>query len=75
MRGLQGKVALDAGAAPGNIGAAAAVRLAEEGNSVVAADFNESAARTVADVLAVITCRPADCPVVGPTPASPAPCR
>ena len=31
MRGLKGKVALVAGAAPGNIGAATAVRLAEEG--------------------------------------------
>jgi NAD(P)-dependent dehydrogenase (short-subunit alcohol dehydrogenase family) len=49
MRGLQGKVALVAGAAPGNIGAATAIRLAEEGTSVVAADLNESAARAVAD--------------------------
>ena len=49
MRGLKGKVALVAGAAPGNIGAATAIRLAEEGTSVVAADLNESAARAVAD--------------------------
>ena len=49
MRGLEGKVALVAGAAPGNIGAATAVRLAEEGTSVVAADLNESAARAVVD--------------------------
>jgi NAD(P)-dependent dehydrogenase (short-subunit alcohol dehydrogenase family) len=49
MRGLEGKVALVAGAAPGNIGAATAVRLAEEGTSVVVADLNESAARAVAD--------------------------
>jgi NAD(P)-dependent dehydrogenase (short-subunit alcohol dehydrogenase family) len=49
MRGLQGKVALVAGAAPGNIGAATAIRLAEEGTPVVAADLNESAARGVAD--------------------------
>jgi NADP-dependent 3-hydroxy acid dehydrogenase YdfG len=31
MRGLKEKVAILAGAAPGNIGAATAVRLAEEG--------------------------------------------
>jgi NAD(P)-dependent dehydrogenase (short-subunit alcohol dehydrogenase family) len=49
MRGLKGKVALVAGAAPGNIGAATAIRLAEEGTAVVAADLNESAARAVAD--------------------------
>jgi NAD(P)-dependent dehydrogenase (short-subunit alcohol dehydrogenase family) len=49
MRGLQGKVALVAGAAPGNIGAATAIRLAEEGTSVVAADLTESAARAVVD--------------------------
>ena len=49
MRGLKGKVAIVAGAAPGNIGAATAVRLAEEGTAVVAADLNESAARAVAD--------------------------
>ena len=34
MRGLKGKVAIVAGAAPSNIGAATAVRLAEEGMSV-----------------------------------------
>ena len=45
MRGLKGKVAIVAGAAPGNIGAATAVRLAEEGMAVVAADLNEAAAR------------------------------
>ncbi|MDT5137979.1 MAG: hypothetical protein QOD58_2241 [Mycobacterium sp.] len=49
MRGLKGKVALVAGAAPGNIGAATAVRLAEEGTAVVAADLNEAAARAVVD--------------------------
>ncbi|MDT7791218.1 MAG: hypothetical protein QOD59_654 [Mycobacterium sp.] len=49
MRGLEGKVALVAGAAPGNIGAATAIRLAQEGTSVVAADLNEAAARAVAD--------------------------
>jgi NAD(P)-dependent dehydrogenase (short-subunit alcohol dehydrogenase family) len=49
MRGLKGKVALVAGAAPGNIGAATAIRLAEEGTAVVAADLNEAAARAVAD--------------------------
>jgi NAD(P)-dependent dehydrogenase (short-subunit alcohol dehydrogenase family) len=43
MRGLEGKVALVAGAAPGNIGAATAICLAEEGTAVVAADLNESA--------------------------------
>jgi NAD(P)-dependent dehydrogenase (short-subunit alcohol dehydrogenase family) len=49
MRGLRGKVALVAGAAPGNIGAATAIRLAEEGSAVVVADLNESAAGSVAD--------------------------
>jgi NAD(P)-dependent dehydrogenase (short-subunit alcohol dehydrogenase family) len=49
MRGLKGKVAIVAGAAPGNIGAATAVRLAEEGTTVVAADLNEAAARAVVD--------------------------
>ena len=49
MRGLKGKIALVAGAAPGNIGGATAIRLAEEGASVVAADLNESAARAVVD--------------------------
>ena len=44
MRGLKGKVAIVAGAAPGNIGAATAVRLAEEGMAVVAADLNEAGA-------------------------------
>jgi NADP-dependent 3-hydroxy acid dehydrogenase YdfG len=49
MRGLKGKVAIVAGAAPGNIGAATAVRLAEEGTAVVAADLNEAAAAAVVD--------------------------
>jgi NAD(P)-dependent dehydrogenase (short-subunit alcohol dehydrogenase family) len=49
MRGLEGRIAIVAGAAPGNIGAATAVRLAEEGAVVVAADLNEAAARAVAD--------------------------
>ena len=51
MRGLKGKVAIVAGAAPGNIGAATAVRLAEDGVAVVTADLNETAARSVADVI------------------------
>ena len=46
---LEEKIALVAGAAPGNIGAATAVRLAEEGTAVVVADLNESAARAVAE--------------------------
>jgi NAD(P)-dependent dehydrogenase (short-subunit alcohol dehydrogenase family) len=49
MRGLEGKVAIVAGAAPGNIGAATAVRLAEEGTAVAVADLNEAAAQSVAD--------------------------
>ena len=49
MRGLEGKVALVAGAAPGNIGAATALRLAAEGTAVVAADLNGAAARAVVD--------------------------
>ncbi|MGW3601936.1 SDR family NAD(P)-dependent oxidoreductase [Micromonospora sp. NPDC005161] len=49
MRGLKDKVALVAGAAPGNIGGATAIRLAEEGMLVVAADLNQAAAQTVVD--------------------------
>ncbi|MFD0785223.1 SDR family NAD(P)-dependent oxidoreductase [Micromonospora azadirachtae] len=49
MRGLKDKVAIVAGAAPGNIGGATAVRLAEEGMLVVAADLNEAAAQAVVD--------------------------
>jgi len=48
MRGLLDKVSVIVGAAPGNIGAAAAMRLAEEGSRVVVADLNESAAELVA---------------------------
>jgi NAD(P)-dependent dehydrogenase (short-subunit alcohol dehydrogenase family) len=48
MRGLKDRVAIIAGAAPGNIGAATAHRLAEEGAQVVVADLNEEAARAVA---------------------------
>ncbi|MEV6374643.1 SDR family NAD(P)-dependent oxidoreductase [Micromonospora musae] len=49
MRGLKDKVAVVAGAAPGNIGGATAIRLAEEGMLVVAADLNEAAAQAVVD--------------------------
>ena len=49
MRGLQDKVAIIAGAAPGNIGGATALRLAQEGMRVTAADFNEAAAQAVVD--------------------------
>jgi NAD(P)-dependent dehydrogenase (short-subunit alcohol dehydrogenase family) len=49
VRGLAAKVALIAGAAPGNIGAATAVRLAAEGMHVAVADLDEAAARSVAD--------------------------
>ena len=49
MRGLTNKVVIVAGAAPGNIGGAAAIRLAEEGARVVAADLNPAAARAVVD--------------------------
>jgi NAD(P)-dependent dehydrogenase (short-subunit alcohol dehydrogenase family) len=49
MRGLDGKVAIVAGAAPGNIGAATAVRLVEEDAAVVVADLNTSAAQSVVD--------------------------
>jgi NAD(P)-dependent dehydrogenase (short-subunit alcohol dehydrogenase family) len=49
MRGLKDKVAIVAGAAPGNIGGATAIRLAEEGMLVVAADLNGAAAQTVVD--------------------------
>ncbi|MET8832117.1 SDR family oxidoreductase [Streptomyces sp. NPDC004610] len=49
MRGLKDKVALVAGGAPGNIGGATAVRLAEEGMSVVVADRDEAAAEKLAE--------------------------
>jgi NAD(P)-dependent dehydrogenase (short-subunit alcohol dehydrogenase family) len=49
MRGLKGKVAIVAGAAPANIGGATAIRLAEEGMLVVAADLNEAAAQSIVD--------------------------
>jgi NADP-dependent 3-hydroxy acid dehydrogenase YdfG len=49
MRGLTGKVAVVAGAAPGSIGGATAVRLAEEGMAIGAADLDESAVRAVVD--------------------------
>ncbi|GGN64383.1 oxidoreductase [Streptomyces albiflavescens] len=51
MRGLQDKVAIVAGAAAGNIGGATAIRLAEEGMRVVAADLNEANAKAVADTI------------------------
>lgn len=49
MRGLKGKIAIVAGAAPGNIGGATAFRLAQEGVKVIAADLNEAAAQAVID--------------------------
>jgi len=49
MRGLRDKVAIVAGAAPGNIGGATAFRLAQEGMKVAVADLSEPAARAVAD--------------------------
>jgi NAD(P)-dependent dehydrogenase (short-subunit alcohol dehydrogenase family) len=49
MRGLQNKVAIVAGAAPGNIGGATALRLALEGMRVTVADFSEAAAQAVVD--------------------------
>jgi NAD(P)-dependent dehydrogenase (short-subunit alcohol dehydrogenase family) len=49
MRGLKDKVTIVACAAPGNIGGLTALRLAEEGSAVVAADLNEAAARSVVD--------------------------
>jgi NAD(P)-dependent dehydrogenase (short-subunit alcohol dehydrogenase family) len=49
MKGIKQKVAIVAGAAPGNIGGATAVRLAEEGAAVLAADLNEAAAQSVVD--------------------------
>ena len=51
MRGLDNKVAVIAGAAPGNIGAAAATRLASEGAVVLVADLNAQAAQLVADAI------------------------
>src|ERR1700740_911755 len=49
MRGLRDKVAIVAGAAPGNIGGATAIRLAQEGTKVVVADLNAAAAQVVVD--------------------------
>src|SRR6266852_9757620 len=49
MRGLRDKIAIVAGAAPGNIGGATAFRLAQEGTKVIAADLDEAAARAVVD--------------------------
>lgn len=49
MRGLDGKVSVIAGAAPGNIGGATAHRLSSEGARVVVADLNEDAARALAE--------------------------
>src|SRR3981081_2399445 len=49
MRGLEGKVALVAGAAGGNNGGGAAGRGAEEGMSVVVADLNGTNAQRVVD--------------------------
>jgi len=49
MRGLKGKTAIIAGAAPGNIGGATAIRLAQEGAKVIAADLNQAAAQAVVD--------------------------
>jgi NAD(P)-dependent dehydrogenase (short-subunit alcohol dehydrogenase family) len=46
-RGLDGMVAIVAGATPGSIGAATAIRLAEEDVTVVVADLDESAAQAV----------------------------
>jgi NAD(P)-dependent dehydrogenase (short-subunit alcohol dehydrogenase family) len=47
MRGLDGTVAIVAGARPGDIGSATAVRLAEEDATVVVADLHESDAEAV----------------------------
>ena len=49
MRGLRDKVGIVAGAAPGNIGGATAIRLAQEGMKVIAADLNTAAAQAVVD--------------------------
>jgi NAD(P)-dependent dehydrogenase (short-subunit alcohol dehydrogenase family) len=49
MRGLRDKVAIVAGAAPGNIGGATAIRLAQEGMKVIVADLNTAAAQVVVD--------------------------
>ncbi|MFJ7439690.1 SDR family NAD(P)-dependent oxidoreductase [Methylorubrum thiocyanatum] len=49
MRGLDHKISVVAGAAPGNIGAATALRLASEGATVVAADLDLAAAEAVAE--------------------------
>lgn len=49
MRGLQNKVGIVAGGAPGNIGGATAIRLAQEGMKVVVADLKAAAAQAVVD--------------------------
>ncbi len=53
MRGLRDKVSVVVGAAPGNIGAGAAARLAAEGAQVVVADLAAEAAEQVAEELCV----------------------
>jgi NAD(P)-dependent dehydrogenase (short-subunit alcohol dehydrogenase family) len=49
MRGLDQKICVIAGAAPGNIGGATAHRLSSEGATVVVADLNSAAAQALAD--------------------------
>jgi NAD(P)-dependent dehydrogenase (short-subunit alcohol dehydrogenase family) len=49
MQGLRDKIAIVAGAAPGNIGGATALRLAQKGMKVTTADLNEAAERAVVD--------------------------
>ncbi len=50
MRGFRDKIAIVAGAGPGNISAATALRLAQEGMKVIAVDMNEAAASAVVGV-------------------------
>ncbi|MFE7421103.1 SDR family NAD(P)-dependent oxidoreductase [Rhodococcus sp. NPDC057529] len=49
MRGLDGKISVIAGAAPGNIGASTAHRLSSEGAHIVVADLSQTAAEAVAE--------------------------
>jgi NAD(P)-dependent dehydrogenase (short-subunit alcohol dehydrogenase family) len=50
MRGLEDKITIVAGAAPGNIGGATAFRVARQCMKVIVADLNEAAAQAVAEM-------------------------
>jgi NAD(P)-dependent dehydrogenase (short-subunit alcohol dehydrogenase family) len=77
MRGLENKIVIVAGAARGNIGGAMAIRLAEEGAIVVAADLSETGRsplrRRFEPPEAVPSAGPSTLPMNGPTQSSSTP--